>query len=121
MTDNTTLYKIDYSLRKNSFLQIQVEEYLEAAKVVGEGAFFRGANISAIFKYNYTWRDGALTPFASDWAFLLILGDEKLKKCLHELFRVSNAELDDDETCQYVEEIIDELDCSRTRIKLTFN
>lgn len=121
MTSQTTLYKIDYNFRKNSLLRIVVEEYAQAAMAKGEGAFFRGSNITANTSQTHVWRDGAINPLAADWAFVLVFGVEKLKRCLHELFVASNPDLDDQQAKQYVDDVIDELYCSRTLNRLFLN
>ncbi len=121
MTKPTMLYKIDFNLRKRSLLQIIVEEYSQGAMVKGEGAFFRGSSITANTRGTYVWRDGAMTPHASDWHFVLILGEEKLVACLLELFMESNPDFDEEQAKQYVDDVIEELNSSRILNKSSLN
>lgn len=58
MSQPIMLYKIDFNLRKNSLLEIIVEEYEQGVMVKGEGAFFRGSCITANTRQTHIWRDG---------------------------------------------------------------
>lgn len=62
-----------------------------------------------------------MIPQASQWSFVLILGEDRLISCLLELFTESNSHLDDEQAQQYVDDVVEELNISRILNKSTLN